>query len=94
MQSDAASSSLGVGLCLFKRRNDLLVVFGGGVLLLFVHSSQPRLSPGVGAGAAKWFVCCALPTGIVPKSNTMLINLESQTVRYCRRLKNDAESLP
>lgn len=53
----------------------LLVVFGCGVLFLFIHSSQPRFSPGVGAGAAQWLVCCTLSAGIVSKYNTMLLNL-------------------
>lgn len=63
--------------CVFKvgQRCYLLVVFGCGVLFLFVHSSQPCFSPGIGAGAAQRFVCCTLATGIVSKNNTTLLNL-------------------
>lgn len=49
----------------------LLIVFGSGVLLLFIQSSQPRLSPSVRAGSAHRFVCCTLPTGVISKGNTV-----------------------
>lgn len=71
--------------CAFKvgQRCYLLVVFGCGVLLLFIHSSQPRFSPGVGAGAAQRLVCCTLSTGIVSKNNTMLLNLACFCCCFC-----------
>lgn len=49
----------------------LLVVFGGGVLLLPVGRSQPRLSPRVGAGAAHRPVCRAVPAGLVSAWDTV-----------------------
>lgn len=48
----------------------LLIIFGSGVLFLSVQSSQSRLSPCIRAGTAQWFVCCALPTGVVSGGNT------------------------
>lgn len=51
----------------------LLIVFGSGVLLLFIQSSQPRLSPRVRAGSAHRFVCCTLPAGVISEGNTVLL---------------------
>lgn len=53
------------------RPHYLLVVFGGGVLLLPVGRSQPRLPPCVGAGAAHRPVCRTVPAGLVSEWDTV-----------------------
>lgn len=85
----------------------LLIVFGSGVLFLFIQSSQPRLPPCIRAGVAQGFVCCTLSTEVISRGNTdhshctVLLYLGccffffiSGSIVLSERWKNNAKSLP
>lgn len=61
----------------------LLIVFGSGVLFLFIQCSQPCLSARVWAGAAQWLVCSTLSNGIKSRGNTALSQSARQLYLQC-----------
>lgn len=61
----------------------LLIVFGSGVLFLFIQCSQPCLPACVWAGAAQWLVCSTLSNGIKSRGNTALSQSARQLYLQC-----------
>lgn len=72
-------------MCFWNRGKSyyLLIVFGSGVLFLFIQCSQPCLSACVWAGAAQWLVCSTLSNGIKSRGNTALSQSARQLYLQC-----------